>query len=143
MNSSQSLESRFLHLHQAIYEATGGAIGHRLIGVPTLLLTTTGQRTGKRRTTALVYAKDADGSLIVTASNGGADRAPGWYHNVKTNAAVEVQIGRRRFTGEAEVIGAGEYPRLWTLVNRNARGRYERYQGQTDRVIELVRLRVR
>ena len=145
MNSSQSLESRFLQLHQAIYEATGGAIGHRLIGVPTLLLTTIGQRTGKRRTTALVYAKDADGSLIVTASNGGADRAPGWWHNVKTNAAVEVQIGRRRFTGQAEVIGADhvEYPRLWTLVNHKARGRYDRYQGQTDRVIELVRLRIR
>ena len=145
MNTSQSLESRFLRIHQAIYEATAGAIGHRLIGVPTLLLTTTGQRTGRRRTAALVYAKDADGSIIVTASNGGADRAPGWCHNVRTDAVVGVQIGRRRFTGEAEVIGAGhvEYPRLWTLVNRNARGRYDRYQGQTDRVIELVRLHVR
>ena len=57
MNTSQSLESRFWRIHQAIYEATGGAIGHRLIGVPTLLLTTTDQRTGKRRTAALVYAK--------------------------------------------------------------------------------------
>ena len=49
MSRSQSLQPRFLRIHQAIYEATGGAIGHRLIGVPTLLLTTTGQRTGKRR----------------------------------------------------------------------------------------------
>ena len=69
--------SRFLRIHQAIYGVTGGAIGHRLNGAPTLLLTTTGQRTGRRRTAALVYAKDADGSIIVTASNGGADRAPG------------------------------------------------------------------
>ena len=132
MSKSQSLQPRFLRIHQAIYEATGGAIGHRLIGVPTLLLTTTGQRTGKRRTSARVYAKDGDGSLIVTASNGGADRAPGWCHNVTTNPAVEVQIGRRRFTRQAEVIGTDhvEYPRLWTLVNHNARGRYDRYQAR-------------
>lgn len=70
---SSPVESRVLRLHQAIYEATGGVIGHRLIGVPTLLLTTTGRRTGDRRTAALVYAKDADGSLVVVASNGGAD----------------------------------------------------------------------
>ena len=89
--------------------------------------------------------READGSLIVTASNGGADRAPGWYHNLKTDDVVKVQIERRRLTGEAEVIGAGhvDYPRLWTLVNRNAHGRYDRYKAQTDRVIELVRLRVR
>ena len=145
MSSRHSVESRILRLHQAIYEATQGAIGHRLIGVPTLLLTTTGRRTGRRRTTALVYATDADGSLIVTASNGGADRPPDWCQNVKAHGSVEGQIGRRRFTGRAELIGPehGEYARLWALVNRNARGRYDRYQRRTDRVIELVRLRAR
>ena len=61
-----ALESRVLHLHQKIYQSTGGVVGHRLIGVPTLLLTTTGRRTGSQRTAALVYAKDDDGSLIVT-----------------------------------------------------------------------------
>lgn len=139
-----AVESRVLRTHQAIYEATGGAIGHRLIGAPTLLLTTTGRRSGSQRTTALVYAKDTDGSLIVTASNGGADRAPGWLHNVTADGSVEGRIGRRRFTGNADVIGAehAEYPRLWKLVNHRARGRYDRYQGKTDRTIELVRLRV-
>lgn len=138
-----SVTSLFLRVHQAIYEATGGAVGHRLIGVPTLLLTTTGRRTGHQRTTALVYTKDDDGSLIVTASNGGADRAPGWLHNVKANGSIDGQIGRHRFTGSAEVISPehADYARLWTVVNRKARGRYDRYQRQTDRPIELVRLR--
>jgi deazaflavin-dependent oxidoreductase (nitroreductase family) len=140
-----SIQSGFLRIHQTIYEATRGTVGHRLIGVPTLLLTSTGRRTGSPRTAALVYAKDDDGALIVTASNGGADRRPGWLHNVKADASVEVRVGRRRFDGSAEVIGPEhtEYVRLWTLVNRNTRGRYDRYQQHTDRAIELVKLRPR
>lgn len=138
-----SLESRVLHFHQTIYQATGGVVGHRLIGVPTLLLTTTGRRTGSQRTAALVYARDDDGSLIVTASNGGADRPPGWLHNVKASEAVQIRLKRERFAAKAEVIGPedAEYERLWELVNRNAHGRYERYQKNTDRQIELVKLR--
>jgi deazaflavin-dependent oxidoreductase (nitroreductase family) len=138
-----AVESRVLRVHQTIYEATRGVVGHRLIGVPTLLLSTTGRRTGSRRTAALVYVEDGDGSLIVTASNGGADRSPGWLHNVKADGSVEVRLGRRQFDGSAEVIGPedAEYSRLWTLVNRKTRGRYDRYQSQTDRAIELVKLR--
>ncbi len=138
-----SLETIVLRLHQSIYEATGGVIGHRMIGVPTLLLTTTGRRTGSQRTAALVYAKDDDGSLIVTASNGGADRAPGWLYNVKANEAVQIRLKRDQFAANAEVIGreGADYERLWALVNRNSRGRYERYQKKTDRPIELVKLR--
>lgn len=140
-----SLESRLLHLHQSIYEASGGVIGHRLIGVPTLLLTTTGRRSGSPRTAALVYAKDDDGSLIVTASNGGADRAPGWLYNVKADDAVQIRLKRKQFAANAEVVGPerADYERLWALVNHNAHGRYERYQTNTDRPIELVRLRRR
>jgi deazaflavin-dependent oxidoreductase (nitroreductase family) len=140
-----TVESRFLRIHQTIYEATRGTVGHRLIGVATLLLTSTGRRTGRPRVAALVYAKDDDGSLIVTASNGGADRSPGWLHNVKADGSVEVQICRRRFDAGAEVIGPehAEYARLWTLVNRNAHGRYDRHKQHTDRVIELVKLRAR
>jgi deazaflavin-dependent oxidoreductase (nitroreductase family) len=140
-----SLESRVLRTHQAIYEVTRGVLGHRLIGVPTLLLTTTGRRTGSRRTAALVYAKDDDGTLVVTASNGGADRAPGWLHNVRADASIGVQLKRDRFDGRAQVVGPkdAEYERLWALVNDNSHGRYERYQSKTDRPIELVKLRRR
>lgn len=134
--------SRLLRCHQWIYEMTGGILGHRLIGVPTLLLTSTGRRTGSRRTSALVYAKDHDGTLVVTASNGGADRGPGWFHNVLADDFVQVRIGRRTFTSRAEVIRPDhlDYARLWALMNDTTRGRYDRYQRKTQRPFELVKL---
>jgi deazaflavin-dependent oxidoreductase (nitroreductase family) len=135
------LQSGFLRFHQAVYQGTGGLIGHRMIGVPTLLMTSVGRRSGKRRTAALVYAKDAD-SFVVVASNGGADSPPGWLHNVKADSAVRVKRGRKALDARAEVIGPdhAEYARLWKLVNERNRGRYDRYQAKTSRRIQLVRL---
>lgn len=141
MGLAETAQAAFLRLHQAVYEGTGGRIGHRMIGVPSLLLRTVGRKTGQTRTAALVYAKDGE-SFVVVASNGGADRPPGWLHNLKAQPAVDVQVGTRRFPATAEAIGAdhAEYGRLWALVNTNNHGRYDRYQERTRRQIELVRL---
>ena len=130
-----------LHLHPAIYEVTDGRVGHRLLGVPCLLLRTTGRRTGKSRTTALVYARDGEDYLVV-GSLGGADRAPGWLHNVRARPQVGVQVKRDRFPAVARVIERGDdgYDRLWRLVNENNGGRYDRYQSRTRRPIPIVRL---
>jgi len=129
-------------MHQWIYQTTRGFVGHRILGVPTLLLTTTGRRTKSPRTVALVYAKDTDGALVVTASNGGDDRRPGWVHNVAACPTVHVQIGRQKLHSRGEVVSPenSDYARLWTLVNRKSRGRYNRYQQRTSREFELVRL---
>ena len=133
--------SGVLRVHQAIYEGTKGLLGHRLIGVPSLLLRTTGRRTGEPRTSALVYAKDGD-RYVVVASNGGSDRPPGWLHNVRAKPDVEIQVGRRRMPATARVIERGDpdYEYLWTLVNAGNSGRYDRYQQQTERPISLVTL---
>ena len=130
-----------LRVHQAVYEATDGRVGHRLLGVPCLLLRTTGRRTGRSRTTALVYARDGDDYLVV-ASLGGSDRAPGWLHNVRARPEVGIQIGRRRFPARATVVDRGDadFARLWGLVNETNGGRYERYQARTSRPIPVVRL---
>lgn len=137
----EALFSGLLRVHQAIYEATGGWIGHRLIGVPTLLLRTTGRKTGQTRTAALVYAKD-DESYIVVASKGGAEVSPGWFFNAKANPEVEVQFGRSRRKATAEPIEKGnpDYDRLWTLVNQKNGDRYNQYQRKTSRPIPLLRL---
>jgi len=130
-----------LHAHQAVYEGTGGRIGHRLLGVPCLLLRTTGRRTGKSRTSSLVYARDGD-DYVVVASLGGSDRPPGWLHNVRADPHVGVQVGRERFPAVATVVDRGDdgYGRLWRAVNEENRGRYDRYQARTTRPIPLVRL---
>lgn len=137
--SGMSLTGRVLRIHEQIYKRTDGRLGHRMIGVPTLLLRTTGRRSGAIRTNGLVYARDGADYLVV-ASNGGADRPPSWLYNLEANPEVEVQIGRERRKGAARVIGPSDenYERLWKVVNAHNRDRYSAYQKMTTRPIPIV-----
>jgi deazaflavin-dependent oxidoreductase (nitroreductase family) len=128
-----------LSVHQRIYERTDGMLGHRMLGVPCLLLRSTGRKTGQVRTSALVYARDGDGYVLV-ASKGGADQAPGWLFNVEAKPQVEIQVGRTRTAAVARTVAVGhpDYPRLWKLVNDRNHGRYDAYQAKTERKIPLV-----
>lgn len=130
-----------LRLHERLYKLTDGRLGHRMLGVPTLLLQTTGRRTGATRTNALVYAADG-GSYLVVASNGGADRPPAWLHNLRADPHVGIQVGRERRQGTARIIEASnpDYERVWKLVNEKNRDRYTAYQRQTTRPIPVVAL---
>jgi deazaflavin-dependent oxidoreductase (nitroreductase family) len=130
-----------LKVHAFIYERTDGLIGHRILGVPCLMLRTTGRKTGQTRTNSLVYARDGDRYMVV-ASKGGNPNAPAWLLNLRAQPDVEVQIGRTRFPTTAVEIGAGDpdYARLWTLVNDNNGNRYDEYQQKTTRPIPLVAL---
>jgi F420H(2)-dependent quinone reductase len=134
-----SITGQVLRIHERIYETTDGRLGHHMIGVPTLLLRTTGRRSGATRTNGLVYARDGDDFLVV-ASNGGADRAPAWLHNVRADPSVEVQVGRDRQPATARVVEPADpdYDRLWKIVNENNRDRYTAYQKQTDRPIPVI-----
>jgi deazaflavin-dependent oxidoreductase (nitroreductase family) len=128
-----------LSVHQWLYSRSGGRIGHRLIGVPSLLLRSTGRKSGMFRTSALVYAKDGDSYLLV-ASNGGADQPPGWLFNIQAQPNVEIRVGTVTMSATAAVVNAGDpgYPRLWEAVNDNNHGRYDRYQAKTSRPIPVV-----
>ena len=134
-----SLTSQVLRLHEQIYRRTDGRIGHGMIGVPTLLLRTTGRRSGATRTNGLVYARDGEDYLVV-ASKGGSDQAPAWLFNLRANPEVEVQVARERMRGTAREVAPGDpgYERLWAIVNENNRDRYTAYQEQTDRPIPVV-----
>ena len=136
-----SLFSRILQVHSKIYKGTNGLIGHRLLGVPTLLLRTTGRRSGQTRINALVYARDGD-DLLVVASNGGRDKPPAWLYNLQASPQVEVQIGRQRRPAQARIIEPGDpaYEHLWTVVNANNSDRYTAYQEETSRPIPVVAL---
>ena len=134
-----SVTGQFLRLHEQLYKRTDGRVGHHMIGVPTLLLRTTGRRSGATRTNGLVYARDGDDYLVV-ASNGGANRHPAWLHNVRANPDVEVQVRRERRKGTARIVEPSDpsYERLWQIVNANNRDRYSAYQKQTSRPIPVV-----
>ena len=137
-----SLTGHVLRLHEQIYKRTDGRVGHRMIGVPTLLLRTTGRRSGTTRTNGLVYARNGDDYLVV-ASNGGADRPPAWLHNLRANPDVEVQIARERRKGAARVVEPSDtdYDRLWKIVNDHNHDRYSAYQKQTARPIPVIVIR--
>jgi F420H(2)-dependent quinone reductase len=136
-----SLTGQVLRIHQELYERTDGRFGHRALGVPTLLLRTTGRRSGATRTNALVYACDGNDYLVV-ASNGGADRPPAWLHNVSAKPDVEIQIGRQRRGAAARIIEPSDpsYERLWRVVNANNHDRYTAYQQKTARPIPIIAL---
>ncbi|WP_067823220.1 nitroreductase family deazaflavin-dependent oxidoreductase [Nocardia inohanensis] len=129
-----------LRAHQWIYENSGGVVGHRLLfGNPTLLLRTVGRKTGKLRTNALTYARDGK-DYLVTASNGGSARSPGWLANVKADGQVEIQVGTKRIpvTATATYPDDPEYVRRWDLVDKVNQGRYAEYQKKTSRKIAVV-----
>jgi deazaflavin-dependent oxidoreductase (nitroreductase family) len=131
-----------LHTHQWIYQTTGGLLGHRLLfGTPTLLLRTTGRRSGRTRVNALIYARDGDTYLVV-ASNGGSDRAPAWLANLTASPHCEIQIRRHRtpVTARPTLPDDPDYARRWTIVNAANHGRYTQYQQMTQRTIPIVEL---
>jgi deazaflavin-dependent oxidoreductase (nitroreductase family) len=114
-----SATGQILRLHERLYKATDGRVGHRMVGVPTLLLRTTGRRSGVTRTNALVYARDGADHLVV-ASNGGADRDPAWLFNLRADPEVEIQIGRERQRATSRILGPADpdYGRLWRSPTR-------------------------
>ena len=140
----QGLLPTVLRVHDAVYRNTNGWIGHRTLGIPSLLLHSVGAKTGKARTTSLTYARDGDAYLIV-ASKGGDPRSPGWYHNLKANPNVEINVGPKRFgvTAKPVLPDDPDYARLWQIVNKNNGNRYEAYQKKTSRPIPVVVLKPR
>ena len=135
----QSLLPQVLRVHDLVYRKTNGWIGHRTLWIPSLLLHTVGAKTGKARTTSLTYARDGDDYLIV-ASKGGDPHAPGWYHNLRKNPNVEINVGPRRFgvTARPVLPADPDYSRLWQIVNKNNSNRYAAYQKKTSRPIPVV-----
>ena len=137
----QAAGVRMLQVHQFVYVNSGGRIGHRLAGTRALILRTVGAKTGEQRTNALTYAKAGDAYLVV-ASNGGARRSPGWYHNLRKNPDVEIQVGTRRIPVHARPVlpGDPDRERFWKVVNDNNRNRYRGYQKATSRPIPIIAL---
>lgn len=124
--------------HRLAYRASGGRVAGSAAGMPVLLLTTTGRRSGKARTTPLTFLRDG-GDIVVIASFGGSDVPPAWWCNLRDDPRAWVTIGRRRTAVTARVATAGEHERLWPLITHTNPG-YARYQQRTARRIPVVLL---
>jgi F420H(2)-dependent quinone reductase len=129
-----------LNVHNGIYQRTNGWIGHWLPFAPNnILLHTVGAKTGLPRTSTLSYARDEANYLIV-ASNGGLNRPPSWYFNLKANPHVEINVGPTRFgvTATIKTPDDPDYARLFAIADDNNSHRYTAYQQKTTRPLQLV-----
>lgn len=123
--------------HVRRYEETDGEVGHDWKdGVPTLVLTTTGRKTGEDRKFALIY-QEVDGDYVIVASKGGAPNNPGWYLNLRANPEVKVQVKGDRFAAKARTAGDEERAKLWPIMTK-VWPDYDTYQTKTDRRIPVV-----
>ena len=126
----------FTGVHVFFYRLSGGKLGGRFGKSPVLLLNTTGRKTGRQRTTPLLYLQDGD-NLILVASYGGAPKHPVWWLNLQAKPEDEVEIGRKKLRVIARQADAVERERLWPLVVAMY-GEYAEYQKKTTREIPVV-----
>ena len=124
--------------HLQRYLATGGDEGYISpeSGMPNLILTTIGRRTGEPYATPLYYGED-EGRYILVASYAGADKHPKWYLNLVANPAVEVQIRGERFAARARTATPQEKPALLAMMAARY-PRYDVFQQDTEREIPVI-----
>jgi proline iminopeptidase len=111
--------------HTNLYLSSGGKEGHMYtikqpdrpeLSVPSLLLTTTGRKSGEKFLFPLFYGKSGN-SYIIVASKGGAPDHPGWYKNILANPEVEIQVGTQKLKVRARTASGEERAKLWKLAN--------------------------
>ena len=125
--------------HAGVYRATGGKLFGRMGKSPILLLNTVGRKSGKKRTSPLLYAMDGE-DFVIIASKGGASAHPAWYLNLMANTEATVEIEDREVRVRAEEADSEEKSRLWQKMVEMYPA-YDAYQEKTEREIPLLVLR--
>jgi F420H(2)-dependent quinone reductase len=126
--------------HAGVYRATGGKLFGRIGKSPILLLNTVGRKSGKKRTSPLLYVMDGE-DFIVIASKGGAPTHPAWYLNLMANPEATVEVGDREVHVKGEVADPEEKVRLWQKMVEMY-PTYDAYQRKTEREIPLLLLTI-
>ncbi|HEX9824250.1 MAG TPA: nitroreductase family deazaflavin-dependent oxidoreductase [Actinomycetota bacterium] len=119
------------------FRANAGKVGGRFDGLPLLLLHHRGAKSQTERVNPLAYQDLGSGAVAVFASKGGAPTNPDWYHNVRANPAVRVEIGDQLFGGVARVAEGEERGEIWERQKGTVRG-FATYEGKTERQIPVV-----
>lgn len=122
--------------HVDRYRATDGEEGHDWKGTQTLLLTTTGRKSGEPRTSPLIYVPHGDAYTVI-ASKGGSPEPPAWYLNLSENPEVEVQVRGDVFKARARTADPDEKPEMWRTMAAEWPA-YDDYQRKTEREIPVV-----
>jgi deazaflavin-dependent oxidoreductase (nitroreductase family) len=122
--------------HAGVYRATGGKLFGRMGKSPILLLNTVGRKSGKKRTSPLLYVMDGE-DFVIIASKGGAPTHPAWYLNLKGNPEATVEIGDQEVRVRAREADSEEKARLWQKMVEMY-PTYDDYQKKTEREIPLL-----
>lgn len=122
-------------LNVPLYRLSGGRIGNKVGRAPVLLLTTTGRRSGQKRTAPVLYLADGE-RLIVIGSNAGNKNEPAWSLNLKADGDADVEIGRERRAVRARVADGDERVELWRRMNEQYAG-FDDYDARTSRDIAV------
>ena len=128
-------DEEFLAYNQGViseFRANSGVVSQPPF--PVLLLTTTGARTGRSTTVPLGFAVDDQGRVFVIASKAGAPKHPAWFHNLRANPSVTVELGDQTYPARAVVTSGDERDRLYATISDGA----AEYEKNTDRVFPIV-----
>lgn len=124
-------------LHEAIFRVSKGRLANKGFGMPVVMLTTTGRKSGKQRTTMLTSPVQDGDRVVLVASWGGDDRHPTWYLNLCDRPAVELTMEGKTRPMRARIASKEEKAELWPRVVDAYKG-YAQYQKRTERDIPLV-----
>ena len=125
----------FFQAHAELYERSDGRVGATL-GMPMLLLSVTGRKSGASYTTPRVYFEDGN-RYVVVGSDGAARRHPQWWKNLRVNPEGYLRVGRERFPVIAHLAEGEERARLWEM-GKGVNPMWERYQTRTERQLPVV-----
>jgi deazaflavin-dependent oxidoreductase (nitroreductase family) len=118
------------------FRANGGKVSIHPAGDNLVLLTTTGAKSGRQHTTPLAYHRDG-GRVIVVASKGGSPEHPAWYHNLRANPTVTVEVGDEKYDAHAEIAQGEERDRLYRQQASHFES-FNDYEKRTTRVIPVI-----
>jgi deazaflavin-dependent oxidoreductase (nitroreductase family) len=122
------------HVHT--YRLSGGRVGGTFRGSPVCLVDHVGRKSGKQRTSPLIYARSGD-DIVIVASKGGSRKHPLWWLNLKEHPETTVQVGSEKRAVRARQATPAEKEGLWPVVV-GVHAPYEEYQRKTERDIPVI-----
>ena len=128
-------------LNTPLYRLSGGRVGGKVGRAPVLLLTTTGRKSGQKRTAPVVYLQDGE-RMVVINTNAGNAKVPAWSLNLKASPEAVVERGRRRYPVRARIAEGEERTALWRRHNEQYAG-FDDYQVKLDREASVIVLEPR